>query len=107
MAHTFEELKKMNVAQLRDVAKEIKHEAVQGASQMNKEHLLEAICKALNIDMYEHHAARLANKSAIKKQIKDLKKKRDEAIEAKDNKQLTHARQNIHALRRKLRRAMV
>ena len=28
MAHTFEELKKMNVNQLRDVAKEIEHEAV-------------------------------------------------------------------------------
>ena len=106
MAHSYEELKKLNVAQLRNVAREIKHEAVQGATQMNKEHLLVAICKALNIDMHEHHVARLANKGKIKASMKALKKKRDEMIAAKNYEQVEFVRHAMHALRRKLRRAM-
>ena len=51
MAHTYHELKKMTVAELREIAKEIPHDAVQGYSQMNKDHLLVAICKALNVAM--------------------------------------------------------
>ena len=50
MAHTYEELRKKTVAELRDIAKDIQHDAVQGFSQMNKEHLLPAICKALGIE---------------------------------------------------------
>src|SRR5688572_17091215 len=50
MAHTYEELKKKTVAELRDIAKDIEHEAVQGFTQMNKDHLLPAICKALGIE---------------------------------------------------------
>ena len=107
MAHTYEQLKKLNVAQLRDVAKEIKHEAVQGATQMNKEHLLVAICKALNIDMHEHHVARIAHKDKIKAGMKAQKKKRDDMIAAKDYKQLALVRHAIHVLRRKLRRAAI
>ena len=53
MAHTYHELKAMTVAQLRDMAKELDHEAVQGFSQMNKDHLLPALCKAL--DAHDHH----------------------------------------------------
>jgi hypothetical protein len=33
-------------AELRDIAKALTHEAVQGYTQMNKEHLLPALCKA-------------------------------------------------------------
>ncbi len=107
MAHSYEELKKMNVSQLRDVAKEMKHEAVQGALQMNKEHLLVAICKALNIDMHEHHVAHLANKGKIKAKIRALKKKRDELIAEKNYEQVEFVRHAIHGLKRKLRRAIV
>jgi hypothetical protein len=49
MAYTFEELKHKTVAELRDIAKGIEHEAVQGHTQMNKEHLLRAISNALGI----------------------------------------------------------
>ena len=35
MAHTYESLKKMTLAQLRDVAKDVQHDAVQGFTQMN------------------------------------------------------------------------
>jgi hypothetical protein len=47
---TYEDLKKKTVAELRDVAKGLTHDAVQGYTQMNKEHLLPAICKALGIE---------------------------------------------------------
>ena len=44
---TYEDLKKKTVAELRDLAKGLSHEAVQGYTQMNKDHLLPALCKAL------------------------------------------------------------
>ena len=66
MAHTYEELKKKTIAELREIAKEIHHDAVQGYTQMNKEHLLPALCKALGIDAHEHHAAHLAEKAVIR-----------------------------------------
>ncbi|HFE64278.1 MAG TPA: hypothetical protein ENK14_07685, partial [Caldithrix sp.] len=53
MTYTFKELKKKTAAELKEIAAGIEHEAVQGYTQLNKEHLIEAICKALNIDMYE------------------------------------------------------
>ena len=40
MAFTYHELKEKNVADLREIAKGIEHEAVQGYTQLNKEHLL-------------------------------------------------------------------
>ena len=107
MEHTFKELKKMTVAQLREIAAEIEHEAVQGYTQLNKEHLIEAICKALNIDMYEHHVAVGIDKTSIKANIKALKKERDSAIEAHDYKKLREVRRQIKKLKNKLRRAMV
>ena len=47
MAHTYQDLKEMTVAQLREVASGLEHEAVQGYTQLNKEHLLLAVCQAL------------------------------------------------------------
>ncbi len=107
MAHSYEELKKKTVAQLRDIAKGIDHEAVQGYTQMNKDHLLVAICKALNLDMHEHHHIIGINKAAIKVKIKELKKKRDDAVAAHDSKQLKLVRRSIHHLKRKLHKATV
>ena len=54
MAHDYHELKEMNLTQLRELAKGIEHEAVQGYSQMNKDHLLPAVCTALGIESHEH-----------------------------------------------------
>ncbi|MCP5052672.1 MAG: hypothetical protein GY940_36225 [bacterium] len=106
-SYTFHDLKKMKVKELREVAKGIEHEAVQGYTQLNKEHLLEAVCKALSIDMFEHHHAEVMNKAAIKAQIKKLKKKRDEAAVAHDQVQLKFALRTIHRLKRKLHKAVV
>jgi len=45
MAHTYHDLKVKTVAELRDLAKDLKHDAVQGYSQMNKDRLLPALCR--------------------------------------------------------------
>ena len=107
MAHSFEELKKMNVNELREVAKTIENEAVQGYTQMNKEHLLEAICKALNIDMHVHHEVVGIDKSKIKREIKELKIQRDQAIADKKPQDLKKIRGKIRKLKRALHRATV
>jgi len=107
MAHTFEELKKKSVAELREIAAGIEHEAVQGYTQMNKEHLIPALCKALNIDVHIHHHAEISNKSRIKTRIKELKQKRIEVLAAHDSEQLASIRREIHNLKRALRKAMV
>jgi hypothetical protein len=107
MAYTFEELRAKTVAQLREIAAELGDEAVKGYSQLNKEHLLAAICKALNIDMHLHHHAEGINKAELKSQIRNLKKQRDEALAAHDHKQLKSVRRQIHQLNRLIKRATV
>ena len=107
MSYTYDELKGKTVAELREIAAGIKHEAVQGYTQLNKEHLLAAMCKALNIDMHVHHKAKAAgvDKGRVKSQLKELKKKRDAALQAHDHKQLKDVRRQMHELRRSLRKA--
>ena len=66
MAHTYESLKAKTLAELREIAAGVKNDAVQGYTQMNKEHLLRGLCKALAIDMHEHHQVMGLNKADIK-----------------------------------------
>src|SRR5205814_2524734 len=103
MAHTYHELKAKTIQELRDIAKDVHHDAVQGFSQMNKEHLLPALCKALGIDTHEHMAVTGVDKPAIKSRIRELKKKRDAALEAHDHKLLKSVRREIHGLNRQIR----
>ena len=107
MAYTHHELKHKTLAELRDIAKDIDHEAVQGFTQLNKEHLVVAICKALNIDIHEHHEVVGIDKAGVKSRIKEWKKKRDAALEAHDHAQLKHARRSIHRLKRRIHKATV
>jgi DNA-binding IclR family transcriptional regulator len=103
MPHTYEELRKMTLASLRDVAKELDHEAVQGYSQMNKDHLLPALCKALGIDTHEHHTVVGVDKAAIKAKMRELKRRRDEILASDDRTQLKAVRRHIHRLNHQLR----
>jgi hypothetical protein len=107
VAYTYHELKEKTVAELREIAKGIEHEAVKGATQMNKDHLLKGLCAALAIDMHEHHHVVGVDKAAIKAKIRELKKKRDEILAAPDRSQLHGVLRQIHALKRTMRRAMV
>ena len=103
MAHTYEELKKKTVAELRELAKTLTHEAVQGHTQMNKEHLLPALCKALGIDAHEHHAAALARKAAIRAEMRALQADREKALSRGDHALLHDLRRHYHALNHALR----
>lgn len=106
MAHTFEELKHKTVADLRELAKGIEHEAVQGYTQMNKEHLLVALSRALGIQ-HEHHEVIGVDKASIKSRIRQLKAKRQAALAAHDHAQLKAVRRNIHRLKRQIHKATV
>ena len=107
MAHTYEEIRDMTVAQLRELASGIEHEAVQGYTQLHKEQLIPAICTALGIEARVHHEVVGLNKAKVKAQISALKTKRTAAIEAKDYAQLKRVRRNIRRLKHKMRSAMV
>lgn len=106
MEYTFEQLKHKTVVELRELAKGIEHEAVQGYTQLNKEHLLVAISKALGIK-HEHHDVVGVDKASIKARIRELKKKREEALAAHDHAQLKVVRRTIHRLKRQIHRATV
>ena len=107
MAYTFKELKHMTVAQLREIAAGMEHEAVQGHTQMTKEHLVNALCTALGIDTFEHHEVKGVDKTNIKSEIKSLKQERDQAIAAHNAQELQAVRKKIRRLKKKLRKAMV
>ena len=104
MAHTYEELKKMNVSQLREAAKA---EGIKGSSQMNKDKVLEVVCQHLKIDMHVHHEIVGIDKAAVKLEIRKLKKDRDQFIQDKKKEDLHKVRKQIKKLKRKLRNATV
>lgn len=106
MAVTYEQLKHKTVADLREMAKGIEHEAVQGYTQMNKEHLLTALSKALGIQ-HEHHEVVGVDKASIKARIRQLKAQRASALEAHDHAQLKVVRRTIHRLKRRIHKATV
>jgi hypothetical protein len=107
MPHTYEELKKKTVEDLREIAKGLDHEAVQGFTQMNKEHLLPALCKALGVDMrkHPHHEAVGVDKAKLKARMHRLKAEKAKAIEAGDAAKLKAVRREYHRLNRKIRGA--
>ena len=107
MDYTYEELKKKKVTELREIAAGIENEALKGFTQLNKDHLLEALCKTLGVDMFEHHVAKSSNKQTIKAKIKDLKTKREEAMASRNSSELKLFRRKIHHLKRALRKAAV
>jgi uncharacterized protein (DUF342 family) len=107
MEHSFEELRHKTVAQLREIAQEIEHEAVEGYTQMHKADLVQAVCRALGIEAHEHHEVVGVDKAAVKAQIRGLKAERDVALEAHDHARLKLLRRRIHRLKRRLHKATV
>ena len=106
MAFTIEELKHKPVAELRDIAKGIEHEAVKGYTQLNKEHLITALAKALGLQ-HTHHDVVGVDKASIKARIRELKVKRSAAIEAHNHAELKTVRRTIHRLKRRINKATV
>jgi hypothetical protein len=105
MAYTLHELKEKTIQELREIAKDVEqHEAVQGYSQMNKEHLLPALAKALGI--HDHHDVKGVDKAAIKASMHQLKDQRAAAIVAHDPVKLKSVRRQLHRLNRQIRSHM-
>ncbi len=67
--HTFEELHQMTVAQLKEIAKGIEHDALHGYATMHKDQLVPALCEALGIEAHAHHEVMGIDTSAIKARI--------------------------------------
>jgi hypothetical protein len=107
MEYTYDQLKGMTVAQMRKIAAGIEHDAVKGYTQLNKEHLLAALCTALNIDTHTRHKSKVfgVDKAKIKAHLKELKAKRDAALGAHDHARLKAVRREMHAAKRSLRKA--
>jgi hypothetical protein len=104
MAFTYHELKDKTIQELRDIAKGVEHQdTVQGYSQMNKDHLLPALCKALGIDAHEHHAIVGIDKPAVKARMRDLKRQRQGALDAHDADRLKSIRRELHHYNRQIR----
>ena len=103
MAHTYEELKEKPLEDLRNIAQGLDNEAVKGFSQMNKAHLLPALCKALGIDTYVHHHAEGIDKPAIKAKMRELKRQRDAAVGSHDHELLKNIRRQLHHFNRQIR----
>ena len=104
MAYTYHELKEKTIQDLREIAKGVENqEAVKGYSQLNKEHLLPALCKALGIEAHEQHGVVGIDKPGIKAKMRALKTKRAAALESHDHAQLKSLRRQMHRLNRQIR----
>jgi hypothetical protein len=108
MPHTYEELKKKTIEDLRAIAKDLPEEAVKGYTQMNKEHLLPTLCKALGIDVHKHphHDAVGIEKGRLKARMHLLKAEKQKALEAGDAARLRAIRREYHHLNRRIRAAV-
>jgi hypothetical protein len=98
---TYDDLKEKTIAELREIAAGLPPESVQGYSQLNKEHLLPLVAKALGVHQ-EHHIFGV-DKGAIKAEMRALKKQRDEALEARDPDKLRVVRRKLHRLNHQIR----
>ena len=107
MSFSYDQLKHTKISDLRQIAADLDHEAVQGYTQLRKDQLVKALCTALGIEAHEHHEVKGLDKSAIKKQIRELKVQRDAALVKHDHMELKVIRRKIHRLKRSLHRATV
>jgi hypothetical protein len=95
-------LEKMTAKELREVAAEIPE--IVGVHGMNKAELISEIKKSRGI---EEGPAKKKDSSVreIKKQIRELKVKREEAVKAEDSRKAAIYRRRISRLKKKTRRA--
>ncbi len=106
MAHTYDELHKMTVAGLCEIAEAQDSDDLRGYKSLKKAELLALVCKVLGVDAHEHHTARGIDKAAIKAQMRELRVARNAAIDAHDHKGLRIVRRKLHSLNRKIRRGV-
>jgi hypothetical protein len=108
MEYTWEDLHKMPVKKLREIAEELgEHEELHGFLTMHKENLVPALCHVLGVEDHVHHEVVGVDKASIKARIRELKLERDEALAQKDPVELKRIRRKIHRLKRELHKATV
>jgi hypothetical protein len=96
------ELKEKTIQELRDIAKGVENQdTVAGYSQLNKEHLLPLLVKALGV--HERHDVKGIDKAGIKARMRELQKQRDAALDAHDRDTLHNVRRQLHRLNRQIR----
>ena len=105
--YTHEQLRHLTVAELREIAGGIEHDAVVGYTQLRKDEIVHGICVALGIDEVEHHKVIGLDKAAVKEKIQSLKAERATALEGGDAAALKMARKKIRRLKRRIRKATV
>lgn len=105
--YTYEQIKHMTVAQLRDLASDLEHPAVKGYSQLRKDDLIPAVCTALGIEAHAHHEVQGLDKAKVKQEIRALKARRSELLESGDKDEYKLVLRKIHHLKHELRRATV
>ena len=101
----YHELQKTRVADLREMMKEHLPE-VEGVIGLKKDELVTQLANKLGIEQPHKHVAAGLGKRAIKAEIRELKVKRQAALEAKDADELKKYRRQIHRRKRRLRRMM-
>jgi hypothetical protein len=101
----YHDLQKTRVGDLRDMMKEHLPQ-VTGVVALKKEELVDMLAEELGIEKPHKHVAAGLGKRAIKAEIRQLKKKRQAALEASDSAELSKYRRLIHRRKRKLRRMM-
>jgi hypothetical protein len=103
VTYTFESLKSKTLAELREIAQGLDAETVKGWSQMNKEHLLPLIAKALHIDTHQHRHVEGIDKASLKARLHQLKRDREQAKADGDAARLKAIRREHHHLNRRIR----
>ena len=101
----YHELQKTRVDDLRELMKEHLPD-VTGLTGLKKDELVEQLAAKLGIEKPHKHVAAGLGKRAIKAEIRDLKVKRQAALETKDYEELKKFRRQIHRRKRRLRRMM-
>ena len=101
----YHDLQKTRVNDLREMMKE-KMPDVQGVIGLKKDQLVEMLAEHLGIEKPHKHVEKGLGKRKIKAHIRELKVKRQAALEAHDHAELKKYRRLIHREKRKLRRLM-
>lgn len=101
----YHDLQKTRVKDLRDMMKE-QMPQVQGVIGLKKEEIVDMLADHLGIEKPSKVVAAGLGKSRIKAEIRELKIKREAALEAHDGAELKKYRRKIHYKKRALRRLM-
>ena len=99
----YHELEKTTVPKLREMAKE--YDDLEGVTAMSKEKLVNTLADKMGIEK-PHKVVVGIDKGAIKTQIRELKKVRQQALDDKDKAKLHDARKQLHRLRHQLHKAI-